>query len=262
MNRDDICGFVQTLCDRHEFLVSLRAGPREKRALVETLDVSRSTVDRAIRELQSEGLVERERRGFRLTAAGRLAVSFTEGLLSVTGDLRAVAEVLEPVPASAPIDGRVVRGATVAEATRTTRYKPLAAVDELLCEATRLYGITPLITRQRSMDRLAEAVTDRGADAEIVFGESLAEQLLPSMGEEIRSMVNAGFRPLSASDLPFGLVLGETPDGWRTCVITYTDDGDLRGVITNDAPEATAWAWDVYRNYRRDAVDLSPAFSQ
>lgn len=261
MNRDDICGFVQTLCQRHEFLVSLRAGPREKRVLVETLDVSRSTVDRAIRELQSEGLVERERRGFRLTAAGQLAVSFTEGLLSVTGDLRAASEVLDPVPASAPVDGRVVRNATVTEASRATRHRPLTAVDELLHEATRLYGLAPLITRRRSMEHLAEAVTDRGADAEIVFGESLAEQLLPSMGEEIRSMVRNGFTPFSTDDLPFGLVLGETPDGWRTCVVTYTDEGDLRGVITNDTPGATAWAWDVYRDYRRDAVDLSPAFS-
>jgi len=261
MNRDDTCGFVETLCTRHEFLVSLRAGPREKRALVETLDVSRSTVDRAIRELQTEGLVERERRGFRLTAAGELAASFTEGMFSVTADLRAVAEVLGPVPASAPVDGRVVRNATVTEASRATRYEPLTAVDKLLREATRLYGLAPLVTRRRSMEHLAEAVTDRGADAEIVFGESLADQMLPSMDEEIRSMVREGFTPFSTDDLPFGLVLGETPDGLRTCVITYTDEGDLRGVITNDAPEATAWAWDVYRSYRRDAVDLSLAFS-
>jgi predicted transcriptional regulator len=262
MNRDHTSGFVETLCTRHEFLVSLRAGPREKRALVETLDVSRSTVDRAIRELQSEGLVEREQRGFRLTAAGELAASFTEGMLSVTADLRAVARVLDSVPASAPIDGRVVRGATVAEATRTTRYRPLSTLDELLCEATRLYGIAPVVTRRRSIDRLSEAVTDRGADAEIVFSDSLAEQLLPSVGEEIRTMVDEGFRPLAASDLPFGLCLGKMPDGWRTCLVTYGDDGDLQGVVTNDAPDAAAWAWDVYRSYRRDAVDLSAAFSQ
>lgn len=260
MNRDDVSGFVQTLCNRHEFFVSLRAGPREKRALVETLDVSRSTVDRALRELRSEGLVERKQRGFRLTAAGELAASLTEAILAVAGDLRAVAAVLRPVPDGAPIDGRVVRGATVVDATRTTRYEPFTAVDELLCGATQIYGVLPLLTRRRSMDLLTEAVTDRQADAEIVFGDSLAEQLLPSMGEEIRSMVRAGFRPLSAAAPPFGLVLGETSDGWRTCVITYTDDGEFRGVITNETPEAVEWAWDVYRTYRSEAVDLSPAF--
>ncbi|WP_135534862.1 helix-turn-helix transcriptional regulator [Halostella pelagica] len=261
MNRDDISGVVQTLCTRHEFLVSLRAGPREKRALVETLDVSRSTVDRAIRELQSEGLVEREPRGFRLSAAGNLAVSLTEAILSVTADLRAAAEVLKPVPASAPIDGRVVRDAAVAEATQATRYRPLSAVDELLAEATQIYGFAPLVTRRGSMDRLAEAVTDRGADAEIVFGDSLAVQLLPSVGEEVRTMVRNGFTPLSTGDLPFGMVLGETPEGWRVRVITYGDDGTLCGVLSNDTPEAATWAWDVYQTYRRDAVDLSPAFS-
>lgn len=260
MERDAAAGMVHTLCNRHEFLVALRAGPREKRTLVETLDVSRSTVDRALRELRAEGLVERESRGFVLTAGGRLAAALAEAILALTGDLRAAAQVLEPVPGDAPVDGRVVRGADVTLATRTTRYEPLAAVESLLGEATRVYGVAPVISQSRTLDLVAEAVTERDADVEIVFEESIATEHLPAVGEDVAAMVRNGFRPLSASDLPFGLLLGRTPAGWRTRLATYGDEGGIRGVISNDDPAAAAWAWDAYRTFRREAVDLTPAF--
>jgi len=55
----------------------------------------------------------------------------------------------------------------------------------------------------------------------------------------------------------FGLVLGETADGWETHLVTYGDDGDLRGVVSNDTPAAAAWAWETYQRFRDDAHDVT-----
>ncbi|WP_135821535.1 helix-turn-helix transcriptional regulator [Halostella litorea] len=259
MGRDD-AEVVRTLCDRREFLVALRGKPREKRALVETIGVSRSTVDRAIRELWAEGLVEETDRGYRLTAVGRLAAAFTDGVLAVSRDLRAASDVLAPLPADAPLDLRLLRNAKVAEAEPTTRSESVASVHSVFREADRLYAFAQVVTRSRTLDVLADAV-DRGATVEVVFDARLAEELLPRMGDRVAALTARGFRPLSTDGVPFGLLLGETDDGWKTRVVTYDEDGDLRGVVANDRPAAAAWAWDVYRSYRSRAVDLSPAFS-
>lgn len=72
--------------------------------LVRSLDVSRSTVDRAVRRLESEGIVERRASGYGLTLVGRLVyeeyLTFTE---RTTGLLDA-APVFEALPADTPLD--------------------------------------------------------------------------------------------------------------------------------------------------------------
>ena len=262
MGRDAVSDLVRTLCNRHEFLVALRVAPREKRSRVETLGVSRSTIDRALRELETEGLVERTERGYRLTAAGRLAASLTDAMLSATSDLHAVAEPLRATSADAPVDLRLVSGATAAEATERVRSRPLTPVLDLLKDASRVYVLAPVISRPGSFDRVREAVLDAGTDVEMVFEASLAEQLLPPNADRVARMVGKGFTPLVTTGVPFGLVLGETDDGWETHVVTYGDDGDLRGVVSNDTPAAAAWAWETFQRYRADAVDVTESFRE
>ncbi|NHN46723.1 GntR family transcriptional regulator [Halostella sp. JP-L12] len=259
MGRDAVSDLVRTLCNRHEFLVALRVAPREKRALVETLGVSRSTVDRALRELADEGLVARTDRGYRLTSTGRLAASLTDAMLAAAGDLRAVAEPLRAVSSDAPLDLRLVGGATAAEASERVRSRPLSEVRDLFDAASRVYVLAPVISQPRSFDRLCEAVLKAGTDVEMVLEASLAEQLFPPNADRIATMVDEGFTPLVTTGVPFGLVLGETDDGWETHVVTYGDDGELQGVVSNDTPAAAAWAWETYQRYRADAADVSDA---
>ena len=261
MVRDDVAEVVRMLCNRHEFLVALRTAPREKRTLVETLGVSRSTVDRGTRELWAAGLVEETDRGYRLTAVGRLAASLADAVVAVAGDLRATADVLSPLPADAPLDLRLLRNARVEDPNTDTRSELLAPVRSTLREADRAYALAQFVSRSRSLDLLYERVVERDAPTEVVFSASLAEKLLPTIGGRIAAMVDRGFRPLSVGEVPFGLLLGETAEGWRTHLVTYGEDGDLRGVVSNDGLAAAAWGWDVYRCYRSRAVDLSPAFS-
>ncbi|WP_121820295.1 helix-turn-helix transcriptional regulator [Halostella salina] len=257
MDREDAMALVRTLCNRHDFLVALRAGPCEKRSLVDDLDVSRSTVDRALRELWSAGLAEETDRGYRLTAVGRLAASIADSLFAATRDLQTATDVLSPLPPDAPLDLRLLRGATVDD---RNRRDSLGAVESVLRDASRLYGLSTVISRARIVDLVDDAVRERGATAEFVFDATLAERLREILGDRASAMVDRGFRPLTVDSVPFGMVLGRTDEGWKTRVVTYDDGGDLRGVVSNDRPAAAAWAWDVFRSYRSHAADISPAF--
>lgn len=70
-----ILDVIEVLLRRHAVVERLSVQPTAKRDLVDGLDVSRSTVDRAIRETESVGLVERRDGGVSLTLCGRLAVA-------------------------------------------------------------------------------------------------------------------------------------------------------------------------------------------
>ena len=69
----DVDDRIDLVAKRVDLLEALAAGPRYKPALVEATGDSRSTVDRAIRELEAAGLIERTDEGFWATLAGRLA---------------------------------------------------------------------------------------------------------------------------------------------------------------------------------------------
>ena len=87
--RDEL---VHTLTRRRTILAALDDRPRHKRDLTEELHVARSTIDRALRKLETEGLVERGDDGFSLTTHGEIAFDvygdFTERLDALWGARR------------------------------------------------------------------------------------------------------------------------------------------------------------------------------
>ena len=65
---------LEVLLQRVEVLERLVEGPSYRRDLSDELGVSRSTIDRAVRELEELQFVENCRDGVRATAAGRNAI--------------------------------------------------------------------------------------------------------------------------------------------------------------------------------------------
>jgi len=65
---------IGVLSHRTEFIECLLDEPKNKQEFVEELDVSRSTANRAIRELEAVGFIEYQDIGYRLTLCGGLAV--------------------------------------------------------------------------------------------------------------------------------------------------------------------------------------------
>ena len=64
---------IGVLSHRIEFIDCLLDGPKTKPEFVEELDISRSTANRAVRELESVGFLEYQDTGYRLILCGRLA---------------------------------------------------------------------------------------------------------------------------------------------------------------------------------------------
>jgi hypothetical protein len=89
----------QTIRTRRAFLAALRGGPQRKRDLVDALETSRSTVDRAVSDLAAAGLVTETHDGVKITLAGRMAVEI-DGTYQ-----RRIDELADGITALGELDG-------------------------------------------------------------------------------------------------------------------------------------------------------------
>lgn len=94
---DPLLDTIEVLLRRGAVVERLSAQPTPKRELVDGLDVSRSTVDRALREIESVGLAECRDDGVTLTLCGRLAVAEFERFGTRLADRCGVGDAAESV---------------------------------------------------------------------------------------------------------------------------------------------------------------------
>ncbi|KPN30572.1 putative ATPase [Halolamina pelagica] len=227
---DELLGLVG---DRTEFLRVLRDGPLFKRDIIDRLDTSRSTVDRAIDALVDAGLVAHVDGGYRTTRTGRLALTRYETLRSDVQNVLDASPVVDAVPADVTLSAL-----TVAKST-THRVDP-HDVPDLVREA--LTGATSVVA---ALPRLSDSVVldtyRKHADPEtrtrLVFSPSLADALLDRLPTQSRRLATADVRVFRGAVADVGIVVcrGETD---RALVIAYTGFGGVAGVLELTDPAA------------------------
>lgn len=251
-------GEVVAVVNRRADLMAALRSPRDKRDLLEELDVSRSTLDRSIRELETLGLVTRSD-GYRLTATGRLAFELFDGFLGDLQDVVGAEELLRTLPPDAPLSPALLRGATVTVAEPPSPVRAIDPVDEVVAEADRLKGLSVAATRPESVIEDFESRVEAGATFEWVLTDEMAAYIREEHAGAVGRLRETGrFELYRIDDVPYGLVLVTADDRRHTCVIVYDDDHTLRGAIVNDGLEAYSWAEHVYETYRADAEPLDP----
>jgi predicted transcriptional regulator len=240
---------LSTVVKRAEFLTALSSGPIPKRRLGDELGVSRSTVYKAVRELHEHELVERTEKGLALTLAGRILESEYGAFRTVAEDVRRTRELLSILPAESEISTALIEDATVVFAERHAPNHPLRYFEELVENADRVHGISP-VALQQYVELFHDRATTDGMTAELVLERPVVEYLITDYGEQLDEALASKHVSVWESDdtLPFGLIVGEGDDD-SVGVVVYDDRGELRGFVTNDTPAAVAWGKDVFETY-------------
>lgn len=244
---------------RREYLDALTAEPRRKAALVEALDVSRSTVNRAIAELDDAGLVEDVAGGCRLTLAGRLGAEALETYRSHLDGVDEVRELLPALPPDASLDLDLVAGAEVEPARGTAPYRAYHAFERLIEASSRLRGAARTFSNPRSREVFDELVVERGVPVEFYLGPSLLRQVRETYPGVLDSWVEDGsFSAHVVADPPrHSILVSERPEGDRAGVAVYTEANEFLGVLINDADDAVRWARERLDALAERAVPLS-----
>jgi len=240
---------------RSGVLAELADDSQRKPALVERLDVSRSTADRAIDELIDAGLAERDGGVYRATNAGKLALDVHREYASLTDGIGTAMPMIEAKSPDAPFDTTLLADGAVQLAEPHAPENALRETAESLREAEVVRGLAPVI-KSSYASLLYEQVQERNLEVELIVERDARESLtaVADNRAELANLLAADEVQVleTGADLPYALWLMSGPDIDRTG-ITVHDSGGIVGVITNDSADAVEWCRSRYESVREDA---------
>lgn len=251
---------VRVVTQRLDFLELLTTSPLSKRELIDELPYSRSTVDRAIRDLQIAGLIDKADGGYVVTLSGRVSAEQYQKFAETAVDTIAAQDIVDTIPADAPLDGRLFRGSTVHRADDAAPYELVNHLVESLGGATHLRTLSEALAHPR----YSEAVVDRCRQGALavdgILSQSLWEALVDHHPDDFKELFDVGMN-IYVGDVPsFTLHLIDRGDETTVQVLIHTDTGSIRGIVTNDSAEAVEWGNDLFARVseKADSVDGPP----
>lgn len=233
---------------REDLLAELRGEPVSKSDLVSSLDISRSTVDRAMRELGDHDLVERTGEGWVLTLAGQLLVSEYESFQQRSTGIEQAHPVLSVLPPDVPLDAGALAGAEVITASRSDPYRPAEAYIDLFRSADRAWMLNTALTEQY-IEEFHRQVTEESLDLQIACADCVVERLIADHRTVLADALDSGNVTMREFDesLPFSQGVFDVDGEQYLGLIIYVDEGP-RGTIINDDPQAVAWGKEFFRD--------------
>jgi len=239
-------------------LTALMDGAKGVTELAEVTDSSRSTANRAVRELEEAGLVERADGGYAVTLAGRL---LTERYLRFREEEAAGVLAAEPVlthlPPDCPVDTAVLAGCRVETATETAPYRPRERLLSATRDADRVRVALPALGDPRYLRSWHELVV-AGGEVELLVTEALRADLDDGFPRLLPAMVATGRFTVRVGDVPdLGLALVENGGETTVLLAGFGDDGVMRGVVENDTDDAVRWGERCFGRLRERTDDAT-----
>lgn len=248
---------LSTLIQRESVLYAVDVNGCDKRELTDALPVSRSTVDRAIRELESVGLVTQSSSGYRRTLLGELLLSEYYQFKSQTTELLSAADVFADLPPETAVEPAMMNDATIITATQSTPHEPISALCSMLRKATDVRLLCPAVFPQL-IDTFATA-TSGETDVQILLTEPVATELVSSFTDTLEALQAAGADlQLIESPPPHALVVANRPMG-TTAGFLVVDDGGGRALVRNSGTGAVEWVRNRFEEWESEATSLSTA---
>lgn len=242
---------------RGDVLRYLADSTARKPDIVSDMTVSRSTVDRAIRDLTEVDCVTQDGGIYEATTTGHVALAEYEQYRAATDSIRRSGELLNSLPAEAAVDPVVLEGASITLAEPHAPDQAVASTMELLEEATAMKGLAPVVY-ESYVSKINEQLERDDFAAEIVAEPDVVSTLSDFPGGSINPLANADAVSVYRADetLPYALWVIETPSADHAGITVY-DSGGIVGVIDNDSEAAVKWTLDTYREYRKRAQQVS-----
>jgi len=246
---------------RGDALAALASDRLDKPALVDALGVSRSTVDRAVAELEAAGLARRVGTEFEATQAGELALETHRRYTVATDTLGDALPLLAVLPDDAPVGTELLMGGSV---TLAEPHAPEAALSEVvrrLPEARTLRGFAPVV-KTNYVSMLHDMVVDGEPSVEIIVQSGALDSLraVATARGDIAAFVQHDDVSIFETDeqLPYALWLLEGPS-FQRAGLTVHQNGGIVGVLTNDRPAAFESCTEQYAAVRDEAQPFDPS---
>jgi predicted transcriptional regulator len=258
MNRPSADEAMELLAKRRGFLASLRESPKQKPGLADDCGVARSTVDRAIRELQMAGLVHRGDDGYELTVCGEMVYSRFSSFRESLDALYQNEDVLSLLPNADLVDPEVLVGAEVIRSDIHAPDKAMHETVRLIENAVHVRGISPAV-HGAYVEAFGKHITEDDMETELVFSTEALLELATTYADQIQTPTHELLTVYEIDALPpLGMMLVEYADGTLEGSFGVYADTGVQAVVRNTSENAVRWAEQIFEYYRDRAtrVDL------
>jgi len=236
-------GLVEVVERRLDFLERLVEGALRKHELVDDLGHSRSTVNRAIDELEAAGLVAGETDGYRTTLTGRLLAQSYRRFLTVAADVDAASETLAPLGPDISLSPVALRDAETYRAAAPDPYRPLERLDAVLADADDIAAALPALPYPRLLDRCRRTAAD-GGSVDLAVTDRTYRHGRERYAGTLRGLAAGDGAAVCVVD---GIDVGCLVADGTAALVVFDDDGGVHGVAESTDAEAVAWARDRVR---------------
>ncbi|UPM41886.1 helix-turn-helix transcriptional regulator [Halocatena salina] len=249
---------AEILRKRYEWLPYLAESELTKPELCDRIDVSRSTVDRGVSELESAEIVDRTANGYQLTAFGDLLCQLRKSYLRSLETIYRAQGMQTPLPTDQYGEQILFDGGDVVLPEPHLPEKPTRRILSLITDSRAVYGLTPVMHDQY-VSTSYEQVMMHDLEFEFLITSQIFDGLVSLYSEWlINAFQRDAFVIYECQQLPpFGLAIFERKsDGSHTVVLALYADNGLSGIIENDTRKAVGWAKQLYRDYREAATHI------
>ena len=245
--------FLLEVIRRRPLLRSLRSGPASTGDILDSVDMSRSTVHRALNSLTDYGLVEESGDEYRLTSVGNIVSrgaetfgSRTATALSLDQFLNSINGQAESIPVEHFTDATVVR--RKARQPHATIHRIIEFIEQ--SESLRMFStvLSPVyvdVGYREMMD---------GMEIDAIFDEELIDLILTEYPEKAYETISTGnFDVYAHSGLPFELFIAEEKVG----MAAHNCNGNAEILVECRDPAAVEWAESLYARHLSDAESVT-----
>ncbi|WP_232702356.1 helix-turn-helix transcriptional regulator [Halobacterium wangiae] len=250
---DDIDEFLLEVVRRRPLLRSLRSGSATTSDLLESVDMSRSTLHRAINSLEDRDLVEESGGEYRLTSVGTMVTEETEAFGTHTAAALSLDKFLNSIDGHAgTVPVEYFTDATVVRRKARQPHATIHRIIEFIEDAERLRMFSTVISPVY-VDVGYREMMD-GMEIEAIFDREVIEIMLAEYPEKAYETITTGNFDVYAHDgLPFELFISEEKVG----MAAHNANSNAEILVECDDPAAVAWAEDVYSRHISDADPVS-----
>ncbi|WP_411966661.1 helix-turn-helix transcriptional regulator [Haloferax sp. YSSS75] len=252
------------LRSRTAVLAALSEETKSPTELTTELSLSRSTIDRAIHELEDVGFVDTTDGTVRVTLFGRLAIETYATFVENLDSIGAVGDLFESLPLDAPFDPVMVEGSSAVVADGPDDTRPLDRMVSFTDDAISIRGCVVEASEALVEAYYRRLLDDDDVSVHLVATEDVVQRLITTYRSQLVELLgDESFSLRSTDSLPYTLLVVELPRG-PVVVLGVYDEGRLVGVVHNDDPRAVEWARSQFDHCRddSDSIPLSPSVEE
>ena len=249
ITQGEVVELLGVVLQRLPIIECVQDEPKDKRTLVEELDCSRSTVNRAVRELEALNVLTYSDGKYHITSIGELVVIGYTDLIETLEARIQLDPLLQWIPEDEfDLELSLLTDADIITAESGDPYAMINRHVEGLKSMEECWFLIPY-TGMHAAETTYERIVNHGAQAGLIVQPSVAEvfQSNPQYTRVIQEMLATdGLRIFKYNEeLPFAVgVLDDTVQ------ILGDDDGEPRTLVETDNPAVRAWAKTMIEEYK------------